>query len=615
MPQSRKIEKTPIVFLVIAYVLTSIGLIAVNLPAVLAFDLPDTDDYMRLQQVRDWLDGQAWHDVDQHRFVTEAGGDMHFSRLPDVFMAGLILVFQPFFGERGAELAMLTFYPVLLLLPFFLATAKLATLVGGRRAGFATIAITPFTHAALWQFSSGRIDHHSLQIVLLMCALYCAVRAIDKPRIAIGAALSCILMMAVGMETLPFVIAVALGVGLIWLLKEQPRALTYFGAGLVMFAFPLLWLENAGGDASVVLCDVYSPPYAMGAFASGFGAIALGLAAPRLSSIILRIVAALFAGVGAVAVTAAVYPECLSAGPYSMVDEEGLEAWFLFGNAVRSVTEVLSQDGFFEKAFVYLIPLISMCVGLYLIVKRKGRAQQQMVIICLALGGGALLALWQLRMSPFANALAILPMAAMLGQIREELKDYKPRSLIRAGLLGLFVSPLPYVGAAFADGVIKKMNAPTSEEMAKSGDMQLICMEPDNIGALRSLPPGLVMNQINLGPRILAMTDHSISSGFYHRNMKAVIRSVRFFDGSAEKAACDLAERPVDYVVYCPIGRRMGEYDLDEESLSEIFDRGETPAWLEEIDLDDSGPLRVFRTVLNKTDKSQCPRQAPGKSQ
>ena len=37
-----------------------------------ALRLPDTDDVMRLQQIRDWLAGQRFSDVSQHRLG--AGG-------------------------------------------------------------------------------------------------------------------------------------------------------------------------------------------------------------------------------------------------------------------------------------------------------------------------------------------------------------------------------------------------------------------------------------------------------------------------------------------------------------------------------------------------------------
>ncbi|HMA50771.1 MAG TPA: hypothetical protein VKP60_13520, partial [Magnetospirillaceae bacterium] len=47
----------------------------------------DTDDHMRLQQVRDWMAGQSWFDVTQYRMNPPTGMLMHWSRLLDVPLA------------------------------------------------------------------------------------------------------------------------------------------------------------------------------------------------------------------------------------------------------------------------------------------------------------------------------------------------------------------------------------------------------------------------------------------------------------------------------------------------------------------------------------------------
>lgn len=45
--------------------------------------LPDTDDAMRLVQIRDLLAGQGWFDMSQHRLMPPNGAGMHWSRLVD----------------------------------------------------------------------------------------------------------------------------------------------------------------------------------------------------------------------------------------------------------------------------------------------------------------------------------------------------------------------------------------------------------------------------------------------------------------------------------------------------------------------------------------------------
>src|SRR4051812_30186269 len=64
------------------------------------FALGDTDDNMRMMQVRALLAGQGWYDLAQHRL---AGSNIHWSRLVDLPIAGLKLAFTPLFGGRIAE--------------------------------------------------------------------------------------------------------------------------------------------------------------------------------------------------------------------------------------------------------------------------------------------------------------------------------------------------------------------------------------------------------------------------------------------------------------------------------------------------------------------------------
>lgn len=601
-------EKTPLVFLVFVYLLTSIPLILVDFPKVYSIDLPGPDDYMRLQQVRDWLGGQAWHDVNQHRFVTDAGGDMHFSRYPDILIAGLFLLFRPFMSEHSAEVAMLTLYPILLLFPFFLVTASLATHVGGRRAGFAAVAVTIFMYPTIWQFSAGRIDHHSLQIVLLMCALYCAVLAVKRPKYSFGAAVSLVAMMVIAMEALPFILAISLGVGMAWMINARKDMMLYFGGGLLCFSFPLLLLEKAGSDPFVVACDAYSSVFATAATTAGLGAIGLGLLTPRLSTVRARVFAATGAGLSAITLSALFYPDCLSAGPLSMIDDSARDFWFQYSPAVRGALQVLFTDRQYHLAYRYLTPIAAVIAGCILILKHRNQERLQLAILILAIVMGLLLSLWQLRMTPFAAALAIPLMAIMLGNIRGSLDSLAPRSILRAGLAGLFASPVPYIGGSFAAAAIKSELSPAILHEETAMNLSGICVSPGHVRALDALPRGVVMNQFNfgLGQRVLVLTEHSFTAAFYHRNANAALRSARFYDGAAETAACELTRQPVDYVLYCPVAKRLGAFDPSKPSLSELLFSGETPAWLEEIRVEGSGPLRVFKPNLPADTRNIC---------
>src|SRR5580698_5544272 len=57
---------------------------------VLRGEFPDTDDYMYLNQILDWMKGQGWYDNVQHRLDPPDGVPIQFSRLVMLPMAGII---------------------------------------------------------------------------------------------------------------------------------------------------------------------------------------------------------------------------------------------------------------------------------------------------------------------------------------------------------------------------------------------------------------------------------------------------------------------------------------------------------------------------------------------
>ena len=58
---------------------------------------------MRMMQVRGLLHGQGWFDLRQYRLNPPFGANIHWSRLVDLPIAGLILALRPLLGGAGAE--------------------------------------------------------------------------------------------------------------------------------------------------------------------------------------------------------------------------------------------------------------------------------------------------------------------------------------------------------------------------------------------------------------------------------------------------------------------------------------------------------------------------------
>src|SRR5215217_5521363 len=95
--------------------------------AIRYFALPDTDDNLRMMQVRGLLHGQGWFDLRQYRLNPPFGANIHWSRLVDLPIAGLILLLRPLIGAAAAErwaVAIAPMLPYLLLLVSLALTAR-----------------------------------------------------------------------------------------------------------------------------------------------------------------------------------------------------------------------------------------------------------------------------------------------------------------------------------------------------------------------------------------------------------------------------------------------------------------------------------------------------------
>ena len=128
----------------------------------------DTDDAMRLAQLRAWLGGQGWFDLHQARMQPPEGYDTHWSRLIDAGLAGLLFLFGLFTDGASAERLMRAWWPLLWLLPTIAGMAAIAWRVAGREAATVALLLALVGVPAYQQFTPGRIDHHNVQIALTM---------------------------------------------------------------------------------------------------------------------------------------------------------------------------------------------------------------------------------------------------------------------------------------------------------------------------------------------------------------------------------------------------------------------------------------------------------------
>jgi hypothetical protein len=180
-----------------------------------AFALGDTDDNMRMMQVRALLHGQDWFDLRQYRLNPPYGANMHWSHLVDLPLAGLILLLRPFVGGPLAELYAAGFAPLIPLLVLLFGLALIARRLIHPAAYPLVIVALFFAGSTTGMFMPTRIDHHGWQLALLSIA----VAGIADPRRARGGVtlgVASALSLAIGLELLVYLALAGVATVLFW---------------------------------------------------------------------------------------------------------------------------------------------------------------------------------------------------------------------------------------------------------------------------------------------------------------------------------------------------------------------------------------------------------------
>src|SRR3954469_10859245 len=149
------------------WLVTSALLLASRWASIRGFGLGDTDDNMRIMQVRAWLDGQGWFDLRQYRLNPPGGADIHWSRLVDLPIAGIKLALIPLVGGANAERTAVTIAPLLPMAAAMMAAAVAARRLIAPQAFGLAIAILLCAHSARSMWTPLRIDHHGWQLAFL----------------------------------------------------------------------------------------------------------------------------------------------------------------------------------------------------------------------------------------------------------------------------------------------------------------------------------------------------------------------------------------------------------------------------------------------------------------
>lgn len=557
------------------------------------FDAMSTDDAMRLVEVRDLLAGQGWFDLTQHR-LDPPGMLMHWSRVVDLPLAGLIWALRPLLGVHGAEAATLVLWPTLLFGAALLLVAAIARAMtdGANRevAQLAGMTLAALSAPALIHFRSGAIDHHNAQMVLLLCFCLFASR-IEQSRVSAAlAGFSAAVSLAIGLEMLPAIAAGCLAIAglLIWRGSAVSVQVGVFGAALtgssVLLAAGLLPWQTIGAP----VCDAFGAPTLL--LTAGGGVILMLVSAieVRRSSLGTRITVAGVTGLVLLATFLKLFPGCM-ASPYAAVDPLVTSVWLDHVAETMSFQTVLQLEPQKILGF-YGFPVLTLLLAVTAMLRASPRFQFRWILAIVTLAALIGISVWQMRGAAAAAIVAapILPASlAVLWPRREQ-----GRKLLLAALIA---SPASFAAGGLAarpliDWIAKPELAMVELDAASS------CRTVSSVAPLADLSRGRVMAPIDLGPAILAATGHAVFAAPYHRNNDGNLAMLQLMTAAPSAARQMLRDHQVDYVVICTGSLEQGDFvKLAPEGLAARLGRGENPDFLKSVELRLPGKLAAWR--------------------
>lgn len=547
----------------------------------------DTDDAMRLVQVRAWLDGQGWFDLVAHRLHPPAGLLMHWSRVVDVPLGGLIRFFECFTDAARAETLARLAFPLALQLALIAAVIQLGLITAGARAGLPAAVLVVASGFMFGQFQPGRIDHHAPQIVLLVGMTAAVLRSLDPGRAWTAALTAAALAtsLAISLENLPFAAVIVAVLPLAWVVRpDLARApMRWFAVGLAISS-PLVFAATVPparyGDP---VGDAYSIVHVTASLLGSLGLLILGALTPRLRSAPRRAGCLVLAAVLIAGITTVAFPTCLH-GPYAAMDPLLNRLWL--SHVSEALPLLASARSNPSTATVMFCPLLAGALACLVAVRREaGVARLRWAVILALILVGIAGTFWEIRVASSAQPLALMGgvWAVARASAWAEQHGSRWRAAAVVALLMAF-APLSWA-------MVTPSPSAANTADARAGQA---CESPAAVSSLATLPVATVFAPIDDGAYILVHTPHAVVAAPYHRNGAGNRTVLDGFLAAPDAAAPIVRATGARYVVLCP-----GEGELSiltreaPGGLAAALLAGASPSWLRPVPLSGT-PFRAY---------------------
>ena len=556
--------------------------------SIRGFNLGDTDDNMRMSQVRALLHGQDWFDLRQYKMNPPLGANIHWSRIVDLPLAGIILALKPLVGGPDAERTAVALAPLLPLLPMMAAMAVITRRLVAPGAWLLAIVTLFFAGSTMGMFRPTRIDHHGWQLALLAVGI----AGLATPRRALGGltlGLASAVSLSIGLEMIIYIAIGGAAMVLYWVDdRDERRRLAAYAASL-SGGCAIGFAAFASYANRLPVCDALSPVWLSDALVAG--ALTFALATIRVERWTIRLGLAAGAGVIIAAFHALMWPRCLSR--LEGLSPEVTELWL---SHVREARPIWTH-GWQVASLVLALPVAGL-VGYALLgwtLRRDRSRLRPLLALAVTSFTASALLFWQTRTAPAAQLLAI-PGAVALPWLMAPRVFASSNSIVR--VLGTTLVVLLGMGGLVPlalNFVPDTPSTPREKAIARANNLcpTLWAMKP-----VALQPAGVVFTFVDLAPRLITVTHHSSIAGPYHRNGDAIADVMHAFRGTADQAHAIIAAHHSTYVLTCP-GMSQTTIFMAEapKGFYAQLARGEVPTWLQTIALPKDNPLRMYRVI------------------
>lgn len=562
------------------------------------FALSDTDDNMRFVQVRSWLAGQGWYDLRNHRMDPPGGISIHWSRIVDLPIAGLLLILQPLLGGPQAARWACAIAPMLAFGASLYGMMLAARRLIDRWAFFLTFAIMVCAQTSMLMWMPLRIDHHGWQLATLIWAVT-GIADPKRVRGGVTTGLATAISLSIGLELLPYLATIG-GLSLLWwvLDRHEHERIRAYGAALAGGAAVGYGVFGSFDNAQP-LCDALTPVYLSTLLEAGGLMVLLGSLRieARTSRIVLMVATAIVLG-GAFAI---VWPQCL--GRPEHITPELDRLWF---------SHIKEAKPLYEHGWRIWFPTIALSgVGLIGAAVTWRRAQGThlempwLVVTLLSLFSTALL-LWQTRAGPASQAMGVIgatalgyPLMRWTFTYESDREDAIGRLTASAiHVLGT-VAAFLLVSGCFAALIVGWVPEHKTVYRQKVDQANRRCPTLPALKPIAALPATTILTFVDLGPRLIAVTHHSAIAGPYHRAGAEILDVQHSFRAENPEVAHNVMRRHgATLLLLCPGFSESTVYQSENPKGFYVqLKNNRVPAWLAPMPLPANSPFKLWKLI------------------